>query len=85
MKRILFLFFALLLSGCLQPVEESFTHEVEYEVSISFREISEIEQTNVTLKTWEMKPIPVGIEEGNNTPKQTPQLVKRPASYEFKL
>ncbi|MDK2782317.1 MAG: hypothetical protein PWR13_1345 [Archaeoglobi archaeon] len=32
-----------------------------------------------------MKPIPVGIEEGNNTPKQTPQLVKRPASYEFKL
>ncbi|MDK2782318.1 MAG: hypothetical protein PWR13_1346, partial [Archaeoglobi archaeon] len=33
----------------LQPVEESFTHEVEYEVSISFREISEIEQTNVTL------------------------------------
>lgn len=36
---ILLLFTALLLLGCSQPVKESFTHEIDYRVSVTFGEV----------------------------------------------
>jgi len=132
--RLLIPVIVLLLSGCSEPVEESFTYSIDYSVSITFGEIQgdvvkppKIDEIgNVTVivplpvlnkpiglenlsipkgwkvevvktpygkmlklsgekvRTWVMSPMPVPIKEGSNvTP--TPPMVKRAASYGFKL